>query len=79
MEERVFTWNWRATREQEQITFTRGRPRKSNDQCYGEQKHGQIVRQVVGYDRFTGELARPSTHGTLPGAAGVGQLLIAPR
>ncbi len=43
--------------EQEQITFTRGRPRKSNDQCYVEQKNGQIVRQVVGYDRFTGELA----------------------
>ncbi len=42
--------------EQEQITFTRGRPRKSNDQCYVEQKNGQIVRQVVGYDRFTGEL-----------------------
>jgi hypothetical protein len=43
--------------EQEQITFTRGRPRKSNDQCYVEQKNGQIVRQVVGYDRFTGDLA----------------------
>jgi hypothetical protein len=43
--------------EQEQITFTRGRPRMSNDQCYVEQKNGQIVRQVVGYDRFTGELA----------------------
>ncbi len=43
--------------EQEQITFTRGRPRKSNDQCYVEQKNGQIVRQVVGYDRFSGELA----------------------
>jgi Integrase core domain len=43
--------------EQEQITFTRGRPRKSNDQCYVEQKNGQIVRQVVGYDRFVGELA----------------------
>jgi hypothetical protein len=43
--------------EQEQITFTRGRPRQSNDQCYVEQKNGQIVRQVVGYDRFVGELA----------------------
>src|SRR5258706_9167213 len=27
------------------------------DQCYVEQKNGQIVRQVVGYDRFVGELA----------------------
>jgi len=43
--------------EQEHITFTRGRPQKSNDQCYVEQKNGQIVRQVVGYDRFVGELA----------------------
>jgi len=43
--------------EQEHISFTRGRPRKSNDQCYVEQKNGQIVRQVVGYDRFSGELA----------------------
>ena len=43
--------------EHEQITFTRGRPRHSNDQCYVEQKNGQIVRQVVGYDRFVGELA----------------------
>ena len=43
--------------EQERITFTRGRPRRSNDQCYVEQKNGQIVRQVVGYDRFAGELA----------------------
>ncbi len=43
--------------EQEHLTFTRGRPRKRNDQCYVEQKNGQIVRQVVGYDRFTGERA----------------------
>jgi hypothetical protein len=43
--------------EQEQITFTRGRPRHSNDQCYVEQKNGQMVRQVVGYDRFEGLLA----------------------
>ena len=32
--------------EQEQITFTRGRPRRSNDQCYVEQKNGQIVRKA---------------------------------
>src|SRR5204862_8068257 len=43
--------------EQEQLTFTRGRPRRSNDQCYVEQKNGQIVRQVVGYDRSEGLLA----------------------
>lgn len=43
--------------EQEHITLTRGRPRKRNDQCYVEQKNGQRVRQVVGSDRFTGEIA----------------------
>jgi hypothetical protein len=43
--------------EREQLTFTRGRPRKSNDQCFVEQKNGAIVRQVVGYDRFAGEAA----------------------
>ena len=43
--------------EAEQLTFTRGRRQKSNEQCYVEQKNGNIVRQVVGYDRFGGELA----------------------
>jgi hypothetical protein len=43
--------------EQAHLTFTRGRPRRSNDPCYVEQKNGHIVRQVVGYDRFEGELA----------------------
>jgi integrase-like protein len=43
--------------EQEQITFTRGRPHLKNDQCFVEQKNGAIVRQVVGYDRFVGKHA----------------------
>jgi hypothetical protein len=43
--------------EQEHLSFTRGRPRKSNDQCFVEQKNGAIVRQVVGYDRLIGEAA----------------------
>src|SRR2546421_8906280 len=34
--------------EQEQITFTRGRPYQKRDQCFVEQKNGAIVRQVVG-------------------------------
>jgi len=42
---------------QEQITFTRGRAYRKNDQCYVEQKNGSIVRQLVGYDRFDGEAA----------------------
>src|SRR5216683_632477 len=41
--------------EQEQITFTRGRPSLKNDQCFAEQKNGAIVRQVVGYARLVGE------------------------
>src|SRR5258708_4317873 len=38
--------------EREQITFTRGRPERKNDQCRIEQKNGAIVRQFVGYDRL---------------------------
>lgn len=40
--------------EQNQITFTRGRAYKKNDQCFIEQKNGVVVRQLVGYDRFDG-------------------------
>jgi len=43
--------------EQAQLTFTRGRAYKKNDQCFVEQKNGVIVRQFVGYDRFEGERA----------------------
>jgi len=41
--------------EQNQITFTRGRPYQKRDQCFVEQKNGAIVRQVIGYDRLVGE------------------------
>jgi hypothetical protein len=37
---------------QEQITFTKSRPYKKNDSCYVEQKNGNIVRRLVGYDRY---------------------------
>jgi hypothetical protein len=44
--------------EQEQITVTFGRPRRSNDQCYVEQKNGQIVRKARRrVTRFEGLLA----------------------
>ncbi len=43
--------------EKESIQFTRGRPRRKNDQCFVEQKNGSIVRQLVGYDRYEGSLA----------------------
>ena len=36
----------------EQLTFTRSRPYKKNDQAYVEQKNWTIVRQLVGYDRL---------------------------
>jgi len=39
---------WLRYCEQEQITFTRGRPSLKNDQCYVEQKNGAIVRKARG-------------------------------
>ncbi|MBC7262179.1 MAG: transposase family protein [Chloroflexi bacterium] len=42
---------------QEQITFTRSRPSKKNDQAYVEQKNWTTVRQTVGYDRYEGRRA----------------------
>jgi hypothetical protein len=39
------------------ITFTRCRPYKKNDQCRVEQKNGALVRRIVGYDRFEGAAA----------------------
>lgn len=39
----------------EQITFTRSRPYKKNDQAHVEQKNWSVVRKLVGYDRFETE------------------------
>jgi hypothetical protein len=41
----------------EEITFTRCRPYKKNDQCHVEQKNYSIVRRIVGYDRYEGGAA----------------------
>jgi hypothetical protein len=38
----------------EEITFTRSRSYKKNDQCYVEQKNGSVIRKFIGYDRFEG-------------------------
>lgn len=38
--------------QQEQITFTRSRPYKKNDQAYVEQKNWSVVRRLIGYDRY---------------------------
>lgn len=35
------------------ITFTRSRPYKKNDSAHVEQKNGQVVRRLVGYDRYS--------------------------
>lgn len=35
-----------------EISFTRSRPYKKNDQCYVEQKNNTHVRQLFGYDRL---------------------------
>jgi hypothetical protein len=39
------------------ITFTRSRSYKKNDSCYVEQKNWAVVRQVIGYDRFSSKAA----------------------
>lgn len=38
--------------EMEQVTFTRSRPYKKNDQCYVEQKNWSVVRKTIGYHRY---------------------------
>jgi len=40
--------------EQEQLTFTRGRPGVKTDQCHVEQKNGAVVRKAVGCARLVG-------------------------
>jgi hypothetical protein len=41
----------------EEITFTRSRPYKKNDQAYIEQKNWSVVRRLIGYDRYEGARA----------------------
>jgi len=43
--------------QQHQITFTRSRPYKKNDQAHVEQKNWTHVRQCVGYARYEGDAA----------------------
>ena len=38
--------------EEEQITFTRARAYRKNDNCYVEQKNYSVVRRAVGYHRY---------------------------
>jgi hypothetical protein len=41
----------------EKITLTRSRSYKKNDSCHVEQKNGNVVRRIVGYDRYTSKAA----------------------
>ena len=41
----------------EEITFTRSRPYKKNDQAHVEQKNWTVVRQLIGYDRYESDQA----------------------
>ena len=43
--------------QREAIRLTRGRPYKKNDQAYVEQKNGAVIRQRVGYQRFSSKAA----------------------
>jgi hypothetical protein len=39
------------------ITFTRSRAYKKNDSCHVEQKNGNVVRRLIGYDRYSSKPA----------------------
>ena len=41
----------------EKITLTRSRSYKKNDSCHVEQKNGNVIRRIVGYDRYTTKAA----------------------
>jgi hypothetical protein len=41
----------------EKITFTRARSYKKNDSCHVEQKNGNVVRRLVGYERYASKAA----------------------
>ena len=41
--------------QENEITFTRGRSYKKNDNCFVEQKNNSVVRRLLGYYRYEGE------------------------
>jgi hypothetical protein len=43
--------------QKEKVTFTRSRSYKKNDSCHVEQKNGNVVRRLVGYDRYASKTA----------------------
>jgi hypothetical protein len=42
-------WQWCR---ENGVEFTRGRPYRKNDNCFVEQKNGDLIRKAVGYYRF---------------------------
>jgi len=50
-------WHFKKWCDEKRITFTRGRSHHSNDNCFVEQKNGDVVRKTVGYARFEGDQA----------------------
>lgn len=50
-------WNMLSWCQIRQITFTRGRPYKKNDQAHVEERNASVVRKLVGYDRLEGRTA----------------------
>jgi hypothetical protein len=51
--------------EQQKITFTRTRSYHKNDNCYVEQKNGDMVRKTAGYARYTNEEALAEVYRSL--------------
>jgi len=47
-------WAVKGYCDRNEITFTRCRPYKKNDQAHVEQKNWAVVRQLIGYDRYEG-------------------------
>ena len=48
--------------QREQITFTRSRPYRKNDNAHAEQKNWGVVRRVVGYGRYSSKAAYQQLH-----------------
>jgi hypothetical protein len=46
--------------QKQKITFTRSRAYKKNDSCHVEQKNGNVIRRLVGYERYSSQLAYQS-------------------
>jgi hypothetical protein len=46
--------------QREKINFTRSRAYKKNDSCHVEQKNGNVIRRLVGYERYTSHAAYQS-------------------